>query len=122
MEAIGQIFSSTEADNLFGYINASVQIETAILSNFCSISSGKLMFKVKNNYPVILDNKRQVLFPEGEIISPDEVFIMFTTNKVEELISEGKAATTQLQQREEVLSIQNGNFVLEIGLPCPPYC
>ncbi len=122
METIGKIFSSSKADKLFGNIKASIPIETVKLYNFCSITSEKLMFKVKNNYAVILNNKRKVLSPEGEIISPDEVFIVFTTNKIEELISEGKAATTQIQQREEVLSMQNNDLVLEAGLPCPPYC
>ena len=63
------------------------------------------MFKIVNDTIIILDQNRQVLYPEGLIITVEEVFTMFSKSVIEDLISVGDSKFVFFEQRNTNLSI-----------------
>ena len=80
------------------------------------------MFKIINDQLVILGDERVVLYPDGYKIDDKEEFVVYSIGKIKELIDTGKAATTIVEQRKDVISINNGMSTMEIGSWCPPLC
>jgi hypothetical protein len=122
MEEIGKIFSKDEANNLYGAVQQSKDISSSELASLFSGSKNYLMFKIINNQLVILGDKRVVLYPAGYKDDNKEVFAVYSISKIQELLNTGKAVATTVEQRSEVISINNGEQTLEMMHWCPPYC
>lgn len=118
----GQIFTNQEADNLFGPVITSVPLPRISFQEFLTKTENYIMFKVIDNKAVVLDNKRNVIFPEGMIIDPDDKVTVYKVSVVNELLSKSNDETVFIQQRTNVLSVSTGDFTMEVGSICPPYC
>ena len=118
----GQLFTIQEADEKFGPVLQSIDISRSTFESFLTQTSNYIMFKVKDKNAIVLDNKRNVIYPEGVLIKSNDTFTMYSISVVNELLSKGNDKTVYIEQRTDVLSISTGGFTMEIGTICPPYC
>ena len=118
----GKILSKEEANELFGTVLVSKEMPASSLKAFVGQSSKVIMFNIINNDVYILDDSRKVLLPSGFSVSSSEVFHVYSTLIVQELLDNGNTPVTYIEQRKEVLTITNGDLTLEYALICPPFC
>jgi hypothetical protein len=118
----GEILTKENADQLFGPVLVSKEIQTEILKMYTNQSANVIMFKLMNNDLYILDNNRNALLPLGVTINSTEVFSMYSVAIVQQLLSDGNNPFTYVEKRNDVLTITNGEFTLEYSLSCPPIC
>ncbi|OGU75849.1 MAG: hypothetical protein A2V93_01080 [Ignavibacteria bacterium RBG_16_34_14] len=118
----GKILSKEEANKLFGAVLVSKEMPTSTLQSLVNQSTKVIMFNFINNDGYILDNNRKVLLPAGFSVSSSEVFHVYSTSIVQELLDNGGSQVTYIEQRKEVLTITNGNYTLEYSIICPPVC
>jgi hypothetical protein len=118
----GKIIDKTKANELFGPVLYSIQIQTDELKSYTNKTSGVIMFKILNNDLYILDNKRNTLKPAGFIVNSMETFSVYAVSVVQQLINNGNNSVTYIEKRNDVLTLTNGDFTLEFGVLCPPYC
>jgi len=118
----GKIISKEEANKLFGPVLVSKEIPSSTLKSLISQSAKVIMFNIMNNDVYILGDSRKVLLPAGLTINSSEVFHVYSTSIVHELLSNGSGPMTYIEKREKVLTITNGNFTLEYSIICPPFC
>ena len=121
-QTFGKIFSSEEADNMFGKVLHSRSLSTQLVQELLNRTNNYIMFRFESNEVIILDNKRKVLFPEGVLINSQDVFTVYDVQVVTELLSLGNSSEVKVEKRTEVLSITSGSFTMEIGALCPPFC
>ena len=119
---VGKIYSKDEADKLYGAVQQSKGISSPDLASLLGSTKKYLMFKIINNQLVILGDQRVVLYPKGYKVDDKEVFVVYSIGKIKELLDTGKAVTTTVEQRKDVISINNGEQTMEIGQRCPPFC
>ena len=118
----GRIISKTEADEQFDSVLISVTMSVESLQELISGTRDNIMFKIDNDSVIVLDNNRNVLFPEGKVISSEDIFTLYSVSVLNNLFLQGNAATVYIEQRTNVLTITNGNYTMEFGTLCPPYC
>ena len=121
-QIIGKIYQSDEANQLYGSVLQSKEINSSQLTSLLASTKAYLMFKIINNDLVILGDDRVVLYPAGYKIDDKEVFAVYSKSLIKELLDNGKQATTTVEQRKDVLSINNGQQTLEFSSWCPPAC
>jgi hypothetical protein len=120
---IGKIYSATEADQIYGSVNTSVQISSNTLNSLINNTTNYIMFRIYNGNLVILDDQRKVLYPAGTVISPQEEVRMFSASLVKKLLIDGNNSFTTIEIRKNnVLTLTNGIYTLEYSWPCPPHC
>lgn len=118
----GKIIFAKEANVLFGEISESVWISENELSTYIKKCNHYIMFQIKNNKLYILDDKRNVLFPGSITVKDDDVFHLFSKEKLSELIALSSVELIAVEKRGNVLTITKGDYTLEYSAPCPPYC
>ena len=121
-QTYGKIFTNEEADDMFGKVLHSRPISTQLVQELLNQTNNYLMFRVENNRVIVLDNKRNVLFPEGVLINSQDVFTVYDVQVLTELLNLGNSSEVKVEQRSEVLSITSGGFTMEFGVFCPPFC
>lgn len=119
--AAGKIITSAEADNLFGKAEYGVQFNAAMLSGYLR-SSSYLFFSLNNRILIITNERKEIFYPLNGHIKGDEVFHVYSSKAIAELISKNPAGSLIIEQRKDVLTVTNGSFTLEFGYLCPPYC
>jgi hypothetical protein len=120
--AQGKLFTKEEANELFGPVLRSVEISVPVVHNLINQTNSRLMFRVAGNQAIILDENRNVLHPAGVVIKPQDVFSVYSTAVLNELLSSGNGGSVNIEQRREVLSITFGVMTMEVGAFCPPFC
>ena len=129
-QQIGKIYTPEEANKLFGNVIYSVDINSSILSELLKKTDKSIMFGLIDRQLIILDNHRNIIFPEKAEFKETDVFTVYSTNVVMELLSgkvlnkqtDGEAETVSIEQRREVLSVSTDAQTLETGGKCPPNC
>lgn len=119
--AQGKIFTKENADELYGPVIDSVEIKTTDLMKMMDSTKTNIMFTVENSKMNILGDNRKPLLEEFAIKS-SQVYHLFLKSTTLELLNLGGKDITYIEKRECVLSVTNGNYTMEISLPCPPYC
>jgi hypothetical protein len=117
----GKIITALEADSLFGTPDKIIKIETTVLRNFTR-SSDYLYFNFSGTDLLIFNNKKEPLYPAEHILQGNEVFTIYSSSVVTELLSRGESEYAEIQLRKDVLTISSGSHTLEYGMLCPPYC
>lgn len=118
----GKIFTKQEADEIFGPVLQSVAIPKHSIQIFLSQTNNNIMFSIQNENVIILDNKRNVLFPKGISVNTSEVFTLFSVSTLNTLLLKGNESSVYIEKRSEVLSVSTGGFTMEVGVLCPPIC
>ncbi len=118
----GEIFAKSEANQKFGPVLVSVSIPTDTLQRILNQTENYIMFKIVNNSAIVLDNNRNVISQQGESISTQDVFTLYSVSVLKDLLSREDSKVINVEQRSEVLSITYGGYTMEVGSFCPPFC
>jgi len=121
-QEVGKIFTSNEADSLFGKVIESKIVSSSILKEWLNSTNDKVMFKLENDNLTVLGDQRDLIFSNSSYTESNAVFHMFSKSKVLELLKKGGDSNSYFENRSKVLTITNGNFTLDLATPCPPYC
>lgn len=121
-KTIGKIFTKDEADQLFGKVINSVELKKSDLKKALTKSKNYVLFSVKNNKALVMDEKKQSLTDARVSLASDEVAHVFSKDVVNEFLKKSKVETLIVEERVGVVSISDGNFVLEMAGICPPIC
>jgi hypothetical protein len=129
-QQIGKIYAPEEANKLFGNVIYYVNINSNTLSELLNKTDKSIMFGLIDRQLIILDNHRNIIFPENTEFKETDVFTVYSTNVVMELLSgkalnkqiDGESDSVSIEQRREVLSVSTETNTLESGLKCPPLC
>jgi len=126
---MGKIYTPEEANKLFGNVLYSVDIQANVLTDVLKRTNKSIMFGLINKQLIILDGKRNLLYPERAEYKETDIFTAYSTDKVRELLSsklnkqtDGEPETVSIEQRPEVLSVSSDAQTLETGVKCPPAC
>ncbi|MGD1006609.1 MAG: hypothetical protein ABR980_05195 [Ignavibacteriaceae bacterium] len=125
---VGKIYTKAEADSLYGPVLKADNIKTDDLAKLAENSPKYMMFNLIEGKACILNASREVISSNSLVVSinqtiePTQVFRLFSTSKVLELIKQGGSDVTTIETRANVLTLNNGNTILELSLPCPPIC
>ena len=124
---IGKLFTSEKANQLYGPALQSQNISLSRLSQLLSKTEKTIMFGIINEQLIILDGKRNLLYPEKAEYKDTDVFTAYSISRVKELLWDGKTKegdddNVSIDQRKEVLSVTFGEKTLESGIKCPPMC
>ena len=95
---------------------------TENLQSILNKTENYIMFKIVNNSVIVLNNNRNVIFPQGKSINAQEVFSLYSVSVLNDLLSRGDDTVIYVEQRSEVLSITYGSYTMEAGVFCPPFC
>lgn len=121
-QTIGKIFSAEEADELFGKVLTSVNIEASTLQDLVEKTENVLMFGIFDSELVIAGEGRKVLYPEDYQLNDEDVMHVWTIDIITDLLDKGKQDVSTVEIRSEVMTITNGLYTLEISGWCPPIC
>jgi len=123
---IGKIYTREEANKLFGNVIYSVDLNISVLSELLKKTEKSIMFGLIGRQLIILDNNRNLIYPEKAEYKDTDVFTVYDTDVVSQLISNkesrSQSENVSVEQRIEVLSISTEKNTLEMGLKCPPLC
>ena len=124
---IGKVFTAEEADKIFGPVLFSEDIPQSTLSQLLSKTGKTIMFGIINQKLIILNNKRNLLYPEKAEYKDTDVFTGYSVSILRELLSNSRLNKlseddVSVEQRREVLSVTYGTNTLETGTKCPPMC
>ena len=121
--AQGVVYSKEQANSIYGPVLVTKEIQSILLSKYFNQTNGKLMFRIYNDYVVILDDQRNQLYPGGASVGLTDKFRVFSTELINEILTNGGNSVTSIELRNnEVISLTNGDQTLEYGGFCPPYC
>lgn len=124
----GKLFTKSEADQLFGNVIESVELDLNTAKNLMNLTSKDLLFKIQNNQLIVLDGNRNVIYPENFRMSVNEndVYKRCSISVYSELLNQKLGLrsneTVKFEQRSEVFSITYGETTLEQLVTCPPIC
>jgi hypothetical protein len=118
----GQVITKETADRDFGKASFSQMISSDQLKEMAAKTTKLLMFSFINQKLYILADERKPLFPEGATVPEDRVFRVYSKDKVLELIKSGGRNDNSIELRGDLLTVTNGNYTLEFGSFCPPWC
>ena len=121
-QTIGELFTTEKADELFGKVITSVNIESSMLKDIVDKTGNVLMFGIFDGELVITGDNRRVLHSENYQLKEKDVQHVWTTDIILELLENGQQDVSIIEKRKEVMSITNGTQTLENGAWCPPYC
>jgi len=121
-QTYGKLYTKTEGEQLYGKVTKSFQFSSEEVNSFLNKTEIVLMFNINDNKLFILGDGRKPIYPLIETVNSEEVFRVFSVSLIQELIEKGKSSITYFEKRNTVLTITNGEYLLEYGLPCPPVC
>lgn len=117
----GKIITSSEADSLFGKPNYSIEFSTSQLSEYGK-HSRYLFISISDRKILITGEDRKVLYPQNYVLAGSEIFHVYSTPVISELINNSPGKPLYIEVRKDVLTLTCGDFTLEFGFLCPPYC
>lgn len=123
-ETFGKILTVQEAEQEIGSVTSVMPFNSEALLSLCNKENEKLMFRMYPEYTAILGPGRNLLSPTAAKIGEGDEFRVFSVSLVRELLDLGKGKETfyELRGEKEVFCLRSENFILEYGVPCPPFC
>jgi hypothetical protein len=118
----GVIYSKAAADQKFGPVSSSIEMNVAQLKTLCSGSGNYLLFKINEENLYILSADRKPLYPAYISVQHNEVYKIVSISKIQELMNQGQNQQIFFEARKNVYSLTNGEFTLEEIQDCPPFC
>lgn len=125
----GKIIKASEADALFGPVLKSEKINVQHLKMIMKNTPGRVMLGFKNGRVHILDKGRKAQFPSAAAIENSDVFHVYSTSVLEELINLEKGTDVTVEERaNNIMTITTSStvgvesYTLEFALLCPPNC
>jgi len=121
-QTYGKLFLKADAEQYYGTVAKSFQFSTKEIFSFLKQTDKVLMFNITDNKLFILGDGMKSIYPDSVVVSKKEVYRVFNTSIIRELISKGKSKTINFEKRNSVLTISDGEYLLELSGFCPPIC
>lgn len=128
-KTVGKIIMTSEANVLFGPVLKSEKITVQQVKMVIANTPGYVLVGFKNGRLHILDKGRKAQFPSAAAIENSDVFHVYSTSVVEELINLEKGAEVMVEERaNNILTITTSSldgadsYSLEYANLCPPIC
>lgn len=121
-QTYGRLYQKADAEQYYGIVAKSFQFSTEEVLLFLKQTDKVLMFNITDNKLFILGDDRKSIYPANAVVSSKEVFSVYSISLIRELISKGKSNTINFEKRHSVLTISNGEYLLEFAEYCPPIC
>lgn len=121
-DSTGKIFDVQTAFASFGAVDSSVAVDVALIDSLANISGTYMMFGIIQGHAVALSGSRNPMLIDNTLIGVDNVFHVYSTEKVKQLLDKVDSGVVLFQKRKNVFSLQYKELILEEGYPCPPYC
>ncbi len=145
-KVIGQVFTKTEADQLFGPVLKSTTVSLSELNKILAQCDNYVMFDVDISSAkveaIATDEARRPLNGYAKTIKPERIMHKYSKSKVQELLTksgintefkgsvlkssatEGSTpnTTVSFEVRSNVFTVSTTAFTLEMSLGCPPMC
>jgi len=121
-QTYGKLFLKADAEQYYGTVAISFPFSTKEVFSFLKQTDKALMFNINDNKLFILGDGRKLIYPDSAVVSKKEVFRVFSTSLIRELINKGKSKTINFEKRKSVFTISNGAYLLELSELCPPIC
>jgi hypothetical protein len=118
----GEILSKDAANQEFGSVINSVSMDSDRLRTFAAETNNLIMFYLMDNELYILGDNRAPLYPANSELDADIVCKVYSKTIFIELLDRDQETKTYIESRENTLTITNGNYTLEYGATCPPWC
>lgn len=118
--AQGKVFKTKNAEAAWGKPDQSIQIPTSELKEWIQ-SEEFVMFKVADKKVNILGKDRKALKSQYDVQS-DDVYFVYSSDVISELIELGASDTTYVETRNGVTTVTIGVYTMEMSFPCPPCC
>jgi hypothetical protein len=119
---VGKIISKIEADEQFGPVIESVEMNAKDLLAIVEKAQKFVMFRVVDGKVTILDEARKVISPLSAVVSAQDVFKYYSKEIVLEIINTAADSVLTIENRKDKLTITNGANTLEWAQDCPPFC
>ncbi|MCA0445147.1 MAG: hypothetical protein LCH54_02835 [Bacteroidetes bacterium] len=127
-QVAGTFYSSGDANEIYGPVLKSYEIEPLVLQQIVSLAEKEgnriWFFYDENGSSFIISGRaKTVLFTTGNSTFDGKLGRVFDVIKVQTLLNKhpGKLVNLQLRQNG-VFSLETDGEVLERGLMCPPFC
>ncbi len=121
-QTVGKVLSKDEAYALFGAVTDSVDMSISDFNSILNQAQNYCMFKISNSGVIILGDGKKLLFPMNIIVNSHDIFSVFSTSKIKELISTGTSGIISFENRKDRLTITYGFSTLDFSMLCPPFC
>lgn len=120
----GKIVSKNEADQLFGPVLESLQMNTSDFESLINKCEDYMLFSFEPASLNIFNKYRSLLFRNGSTreFSMTDKMKMYSVSVIKELLAKGQATKIVIERRQEVLSITDGSYTMEYAAICPPDC
>jgi hypothetical protein len=118
----GKIISKDEANKQFGEVLHSISISAKDLLGHANLAEKSVMFSFIEGELVILAEGRKVIHPKGKSVDEKEVFRTYDKQVVLELINSSADGVVSIEQRNDTITLTNGDSTLEFSSLCPPWC
>ncbi len=119
-QVIGKIFDADYANKEFGKVNSHVEIINSQLKNLLEEAGEYIMLNIDNGKLRVLNGNREGII--GHAKSDEEVFYKMSTSQVLKLLEKGGKSSTLIEMRPKTLTLTNGNYTMDLVMPCPPVC
>ena len=121
-QTYGKLYLKADAEKYYGTVAKSFSFSTKEVFSFLKQTDKVLMFNINDNKLFILGDGRKLIYPDSVVVSKKEVFRVFSTSLIRELISKGKSKIINFEKRKSVFTISDGDYLLELSELCPPIC
>jgi len=134
---VGKLYTKAEADQLYGPVLESIEIDTGELLSILNKAEDYAMFTIKNHQIIITDRYRELIspykmfyasvdrelfVPSRNVIEDNETLYLYSISMVKKAVESGNQSITKVEKRAEKLTITNGYTTLQRSLACPPFC
>ena len=120
---VGKIFSKEEAKDLYGPVLKSKTMKVESFKKAIAGMNEFMMFKVKDNDRLVIKGADNfIAYTDVLNLEKDEVYTKYSLEVVKELLQAGDGDTIIFEMREDVQSVTYGNYTMELGISCPPWC
>lgn len=118
----GEIILKDTADQEFGSVISSASMESEQIRKIAQDTNDLIMFYITESEIYILGDNRSVLYPLNSEFDTETICKVYSKTKFNELLDRGQNSITNIELRENTLTVTNGNYTLEYGSNCPPFC
>lgn len=140
---VGKTFTKGEANILFGKVMGSIRVAKYDIEKALEKAGDYVLFAIKDNRVLILNEKKFSLTEKGYSLAKDEVAYLISTDVVKAFLERtngkyvtfelrynspktnpksGQYSTSAVQSGDIIFTITGDNETLEMMLPCPPAC
>lgn len=118
---VGKLFYERDAIQLFGSVTKERSVPVSELKSYLDQTNYYLYVNLDVWNFNLAGDELKAIYPVQQ--NAKEIYYKFSKTKVIDLLnSHPDAKEVKIQWRTDVLSLQVEDTVLELSLPCPPYC